>query len=584
MLLDSRHFAPSPYQHGTVGCLSLVPAPGPELLSVAENGNFQVMYLRSGNLSLDAGPGLNTGDRLDAMDAMDTPLLELGTPLESQLDSQLDTKSLFVDAFQYWRQDADADFASSSVVEDNGVDECVDMKPDILPGGLPHMIPGSRRFATAATAPPPTPTPEQQPQSILLHTGANVVDMVSGVTCSGVGLGALGVPSRGDVIGDHIRPSNTAISYRPDLRGQHQGNFGHLLRQRPASFGGEVFSTSASFNQVVTRQRPHSEDLQGLHDLNVAHDDVDDDEDDEDDDVFLASNVHSGDDPFPQAHRQRLSSSGNSNEDVSDEDDPREEVVSECRWAECGLQFPGRAPLVRHIEKVHVEPRRGEDFSCLWQCCPRGARPFNARYKLLIHMRVHSGEKPNKCPFPGCPKAFSRLENLKIHQRSHTGERPYCCQFAGCNKAFSNSSDRAKHQRTHFDTKPYACQVPGCSKRYTDPSSLRKHVKNHSGKDHAHASAHAHTRRAGSTGDSEGSTSSEPSQSSEAPGISQGYTDSYDTLFPSADDIDIDQAIREFIPFDEVGKLLAEPSGDGGFGMQEPLELDFDTSFWNCPA
>ncbi|XP_071450323.1 zinc finger protein GLI2-like, partial [Hetaerina americana] len=165
---------------------------------------------------------------------------------------------------------------------------------------------------------------------------------------------------------------------------------------------------------------------------------------------------------------------------------------------------------VKHIEKNHVDARSrgggsgvsssrgcssaqssggslGEEFACYWHLCPRRTRPFNARYKLLIHMRVHSGDKPNKCPYEGCPKAFSRLENLKIHQRSHTGERPYTCQFPLCPKAFSNSSDRAKHQRTHFDTKPYACQVAGCSKRYTDPSSLRKHVKNHSPKDQTQA-------------------------------------------------------------------------------------------------
>ncbi|EDX14007.1 GD18414 [Drosophila simulans] len=164
--------------------------------------------------------------------------------------------------------------------------------------------------------------------------------------------------------------------------------------------------------------------------------------------------------------------------------DPEAEPENEaipliCRWTGCDEEFPHQQAFVEHIEKCHVDVRKGEDFSCFWLDCPRRYKPFNARYKLLIHMRVHSGEKPNKCPFPGCNKAFSRLENLKIHQRSHTGERPYGCQYKGCLKAFSNSSDRAKHQRTHYDTKPYACQLPGCTKRYTDPSSLRKHVKNH---------------------------------------------------------------------------------------------------------
>ncbi|XP_021489931.1 zinc finger protein GLIS3 isoform X1 [Meriones unguiculatus] len=154
-----------------------------------------------------------------------------------------------------------------------------------------------------------------------------------------------------------------------------------------------------------------------------------------------------------------------------------------CRWIDCSALYDQQEELVRHIEKVHIDQRKGEDFTCFWTGCPRRYKPFNARYKLLIHMRVHSGEKPNKCTFEGCKKAFSRLENLKIHLRSHTGEKPYLCQHPGCQKAFSNSSDRAKHQRTHLDTKPYACQIPGCTKRYTDPSSLRKHVKAHSSKE-----------------------------------------------------------------------------------------------------
>ncbi|XP_027973094.1 zinc finger protein GLIS3 [Eumetopias jubatus] len=172
-------------------------------------------------------------------------------------------------------------------------------------------------------------------------------------------------------------------------------------------------------------------------------------------------------------------------QEALEEDGEMEDVGGKhcCRWIDCSALYDQQEELVRHIEKVHIDQRKGEDFTCFWAGCPRRYKPFNARYKLLIHMRVHSGEKPNKCTFEGCKKAFSRLENLKIHLRSHTGEKPYLCQHPGCQKAFSNSSDRAKHQRTHLDTKPYACQIPGCTKRYTDPSSLRKHVKAHSSKD-----------------------------------------------------------------------------------------------------
>lgn len=68
-----------------------------------------------------------------------------------------------------------------------------------------------------------------------------------------------------------------------------------------------------------------------------------------------------------------------------------------CHWIDCNAAYSSQEELVRHIEKVHIDQRKGEEFSCFWAGCVRRHKPFNARYKLLIHMRVHSGEKPNKC-------------------------------------------------------------------------------------------------------------------------------------------------------------------------------------------
>ncbi|XP_060551582.1 zinc finger protein GLI4-like [Ruditapes philippinarum] len=152
-------------------------------------------------------------------------------------------------------------------------------------------------------------------------------------------------------------------------------------------------------------------------------------------------------------------------------------METNCHWEDCSKEFDTQEELVKHINQDHIQANK-KAFVCRWSECSREEKPFKAQYMLVVHMRRHTGEKPHRCTFEGCMKAYSRLENLKTHLRSHTGEKPYMCEFPGCTKAFSNASDRAKHQnRTHSNAKPYICKAPGCIKRYTDPSSLRKHVK-----------------------------------------------------------------------------------------------------------
>ncbi|KAJ9588537.1 hypothetical protein L9F63_018075, partial [Diploptera punctata] len=101
-----------------------------------------------------------------------------------------------------------------------------------------------------------------------------------------------------------------------------------------------------------------------------------------------------------------------------------------CMWIEpeqplprktCGKTFTTMHEIVTHLTVEHVGGPECTTHACFWQSCPRNGRPFKAKYKLVNHIRVHTGEKPFPCPFPGCGKVFARSENLKIHKRTHTG-------------------------------------------------------------------------------------------------------------------------------------------------------------------
>ena len=93
-----------------------------------------------------------------------------------------------------------------------------------------------------------------------------------------------------------------------------------------------------------------------------------------------------------------------------------------CKWEGCGLHVFTNEELIQHVNNSHVTADCDQNYPCFWKGCVREGRPFNARYKMVIHLRTHTGEKPHRCSVKGCDASFGRIENMKIHMRSHTGQ------------------------------------------------------------------------------------------------------------------------------------------------------------------
>ena len=164
-------------------------------------------------------------------------------------------------------------------------------------------------------------------------------------------------------------------------------------------------------------------------------------------------------------------------------------------------QFAAQNCAANSNEGAIKKKRRSKNGSSKKHMCPYCSKGFPLPWKLKIHLRVHTGEKPYQCHICGkrfsvqcnlrdhiqlhtgnrpwkcnkCPAKFSWPSQLKAHARVHSGEKPYKCQY--CPLSFAWSSSRTHHERGHRGEKNYECKT--CSTKFQRKSALLNHLRTH---------------------------------------------------------------------------------------------------------
>lgn len=178
---------------------------------------------------------------------------------------------------------------------------------------------------------------------------------------------------------------------------------------------------------------------------------------------------------------------------------------------ECGKGFTVKESLKSH-QKVHQKAPDHKKVKNSPLKCKICDQEFKYNNNLLVHERIHSGEKCFSCrqcwKIFGCEKSLQRHQkqhnrgqkphkqelestftctkckrtfewetSLIIHQCSAQAERPFKC--ATCGQTFKTESNLKAHGQVHTGEKWYSCEE--CGEGFNRKISLRKHEMIHTG-------------------------------------------------------------------------------------------------------
>ncbi|XP_065217281.1 zinc finger protein 397-like isoform X3 [Planococcus citri] len=137
-----------------------------------------------------------------------------------------------------------------------------------------------------------------------------------------------------------------------------------------------------------------------------------------------------------------------------------------CRF--CDARFKHSRGKLMHERYRHTKVARFECAVC--------GKIFSYKSAIMLHLHVHSGEKPFCCQT--CGASFSRKYGLTKHQQTHSKKRlkrSFKCRV--CNKLFKYQKAMARHEHSHLEGPRFECAL--CGKKYRQKQNLTYHISKH---------------------------------------------------------------------------------------------------------
>ena len=136
----------------------------------------------------------------------------------------------------------------------------------------------------------------------------------------------------------------------------------------------------------------------------------------------------------------------------------------------CGKGFATLYSAHKHEKQYHGGNQQGSRPKADYQC-PVCLKPLANKTQLRIHMvRLHS-DAPPSIMCEQCGKGFKEKHSLKIHIKTH-GEKTVPCDL--CELKFRSVTKLKQHRMIHTGEKPNVC--PYCQHAFIQLGVCKSHI------------------------------------------------------------------------------------------------------------